>query len=516
MWSRGLVTLGPKATVRGTLHAVNVTLSPGAHVTSFDHAPKLDPPTSLSWTVTFPSTPRADPVTVRPGQSQSIVPGNYGQVQVGPNGTLTLHSGIYYTSSVELAPRSSVRIDQEDGPVIVYVKGSAALRGSFTAIQGGPNDLLIAYLGILPLEIGGPGIVPFGGSVVAPFAQLSIFPGTGVHKGFFAAHDIVVGPGAQLDYAPPLAVVGAATAAGDVIDCVKLLPPPAGLTGNALEVAYQAEIARYCTMPGTPSCITSLVGRANYDYSTAAQRLVSQVFSPAQYLALSRDRTRKLRSAEATRAVAQAFCNGPDSDNDWIPDGQDACPGTPLLVATDDRGCPTPLPIAPGAADVQKVINAMGMIYNPRCANATPPVEVSHAALYQLANPSNGTFISAMRVTNQPSGCPVWYHFQLRPLLHGVPVGPPYSVAFMETEAMSPVAGISGLPEVPPNVIQFNALPTDPGTRGVLGRNPLTPDRVSFHVQAINANGVAGPWSEWKLTAQSDCRSLGITCVIRN
>jgi len=398
---------------------------------------------------------------------------------------------------------------------VVYVKDALVPAGAFHVVGGGDPDLLIVVFGSIPVVFGGPPVTPFKGAVIAPNTALMLGAASGPHTGFFAAKDVVVGHDAKVQYAPPLAIASAANPS-DLDACVRMLTPPAMPAGTALEVAWQAEIARYCTAPDTPSCTSSLIAHANVDYTAAAQRTVAHGFSPAQYIALSRDRSRKLLAAEKDPGVASALCAGPDSDGDWVPDAKDKCPGTPDMTATDDQGCAVPLPHGPSAFDVQRVLASMGMIFNPRCAGAPPPPEVSAAALYQTATPANGTFISTFRVTNQPTGCSVWYQFEIRELLHGVPVKAPYSVAFLESEAMGPVGGLSGLPAVPPNLVQFNAKPTDPGTRGVLGRNPLTPERVNFRVRAVSANGRFGPWSEWKLTSQQDCRALGITCSIRN
>lgn len=107
--------------------------------------------------------------------------------------------------------------------------------------------------------------------------------------------------------------------------------------------------------------------------------------TPAQYVALSRDRTRKLRTAEDDSRRARDLCEGRDSDGDWVLDNVDRCPNTPDLVATDDVGCPlTSLPPGPSQDDVVAGLGHMNLWIDPHCSNAPVP-EVSPAGAFYIS-----------------------------------------------------------------------------------------------------------------------------------
>lgn len=83
-----------------------------------------------------------------------------------------------------------------------------------------------------------------------------------------------------------------------------------------------------------------------------------------------------------------------------------------------------------------------------------------------------------------------------------------YYVAFMDREETT---ALLGTPKpVPPGVIQFNASPTDAGSRGWLGQ--AGGGRVRFRVRTMHGGGVYSPWSVWKLTSSADCAVLGFQC----
>ncbi|MGH7272493.1 MAG: hypothetical protein ACREJ3_18855, partial [Polyangiaceae bacterium] len=198
-WSRGPAVLDPGAQVLGTLHASNVVQAPGAVVAAADKTPVFDPPSTLRWTVTYPTGTGAD-VHVPLGQSQSLAPGLYGAVSVDANATLALSSGTYDLTDLNVAGLGgTVSLDQTGGPVIVYVSHFASISGAFTTTSGAEPNLLIGYLGSLPFLV----TSAFDGAIVAPSAQLQLLSAQGTSAGFFAAHAIVLGPLAQVRYRAP-------------------------------------------------------------------------------------------------------------------------------------------------------------------------------------------------------------------------------------------------------------------------------------------------------------------------
>lgn len=292
--------------------------------------------------------------------------------------------------------------------------------------------------------------------------------------------------------------------------CVEQVPVRTDIPeGKAREVAYQEDIGRYCG-GGMDACSNHLNAAANVDYTAAALQLAGGTMSAAQYLATSRDRTRKLRATEEAPRRAIQLCHSSDSDGDWIPDSLDRCPNTPDLVATDDHGCPeTTLPDAPDTAAVRRVLSQMNVAINPNCKDAVVPDRVPAGGFYWPAYRDRGTYILAGRVTNQPTGCSVWYQFEIEEI-SGPHVGYRYDVAFMDREATTDLVQL-GRP-VPPEFVQFNPRPND-----------VRPDRVRlaqtgfnagirYRVRAINATGVRGLWSEWKISDKGSCTALGFEC----
>ncbi|MCW5813919.1 MAG: hypothetical protein KIT84_23025 [Labilithrix sp.] len=296
-------------------------------------------------------------------------------------------------------------------------------------------------------------------------------------------------------------------APSDLEACASKVPIRTELpAGKEREIAYQVDIGNYCGAPGVSSCSNRLIARANVDYTAAASQVVAQHMSPAQYLALARDRTRKLRRAEDDARTAIALCNSPDSDGDWVVDANDRCPNTPDLTATDDRGCPlTTLPQAPPAADVAKLLDGMNLAVSPHCKGATVPQRIPAGAFYYPSALERGTYILAGAVENQPPGCPIWYEFDLEESN-----GFHYGVIFLDRESKADLVDL-GRP-VPSGFIQFNPRPTD--TRPGQQRLATTAGKVGlrYRVRAMNGNGLRGPWSDWKISDRSSCTALGFTC----
>lgn len=298
---------------------------------------------------------------------------------------------------------------------------------------------------------------------------------------------------------------------GDLEACAAQVPVRTDIRDpHQRDIAYQRDIGSYCGPPDSSSCVSLLIAHANADYSASAAQLASGAFTPAQYLALSRDRTRKLRVAEEDHRRATVLCSSQDSDGDWVPDREDRCPNTPDLIATDDRGCPlTDLPPAPTPEAVGKVLSRINIAVSPRCKGAPLPNRIPGGAYFRPANKELGTYIFSTAVTNQPPGCPLWYQFDLEEwTVAGTAAR--YSVVFADREAKTDLLDL-GKP-VSPGVVQFNAKPTDP----LVNRQQLATaggrTNLRLRVRAMNGNGVRGPWSDWIVTDSSMCQALGFKC----
>jgi hypothetical protein len=557
VWSVGPATL-TGTQVTGTLYAAT-TINVGSTVHASNTTPPINPPTSLTWNVTYP-TGTANNFVILPTQTLNLAPALYGSIVVNPGATLELSTGTYYLTSLAVSLGGVVTLNQTNGPVVIYVNGALSLNGPFTTNNNAPPDLMVAYLGQIPVVLGCSlaGSV-YNGALLAPYTALALVSGN--YSGFFEALDITVAGPATITYQAPFAVVGAALAGCGVLSTGSATSSDAGagtfgygfdggfvggvdagpvnaaslqactslvsiagatpaLTGIQLgagdagaNAAYQAAIARYCTAPGTSQCLQTLIGLANADYFAAAVQAVNNTFSPAQHLALDRDRYGKLWVAENDASAATAFCNGPDSDGDWIPDSEDKCPGTPALAATDMTGCPlSTLPPAPAASTFQQYLPVMNFLLDPFCTGAPSPSEVSGAAVWQTFGPQNGMYIVAAAVTNQPPGCRVFYEFEVRTMGPNGPVAPPFMVAWEASQAVQVVGGLPGLPTVPAGYIQFNANSATGGGQAQLAALVGSPYMANFRVRAINGSGMAGPWGEWKSTVETDCLHLGVIC----
>ncbi len=307
----------------------------------------------------------------------------------------------------------------------------------------------------------------------------------------------------------------------DLETCVEQIPPRTDLTGVALERWYQAEILRRCAARGDSACVQDLRGRVNLDYTSAALALASQSKTPAQYLALIRDRARKARAFETVAGRADALCAG-DTDGDFVPNGTDLCPSTPPLTPTNDSGCTdNTLPPAPSAEDVKNILDKMGFAFNAACSGTKILQQPSLGGFYWPSDTNRGVFVFSSRANDQVQNCPVWYVFDIEEIvLSGSPRGfdilQRYQVTFKETEEATALMGTSS--QVPSFAVQFQALPTDAGSRGRLGGTGLLIklggiNGVRFRVKVLNGGGIQSAWSPWKITqTPGDCEVLGFDC----
>ena len=135
-----------------------------------------------------------------------------------------------------------------------------------------------------------------------------------------------------------------------------------------------------------------------------------------------------------------------------------------------------------------------------------PRPRTGAGAFYKPAQTGSGVYILATRAVGQPAGCPVWYEFEIEQTSAAGTVV--YRTVFMDREETTDLIGL-GLP-VPARAIQFNPLPTDPGTRGQLGSAGGT--GLRFRVRATNGAGQQSDWSEWRTTTNDDCLALGFKC----
>ncbi|HEY4103804.1 MAG TPA: hypothetical protein VGM44_07930 [Polyangiaceae bacterium] len=555
IYSKSKVTLGPDSHLTGNLFALSVDKQRDARVDGKTTAPAtLDPLQTKYFKVEFPSATTKS-LILHGYRTRELTPGRFGTVSV--LGHLVLDSGSYYFDSLSVAEGASIDLSQHDGPTLIFVKDNCYLAGDLRRLTK-QGDVAIVDVSDHDLFVPNS----FRGVIAAPRARITLgsvhdaahpahansgfwhwsfgskdghsgedlesnhephtkdsghdsysrdlAPYGEVFEGAFCGKDIRLAVGNTVLYAPPNALVPVLSPPGaNLQDCANSIRAPADLTGKAQDEAYQRAIARFCSMTGSSECAIQMSARLNVEYSRIAGELLSNAISPAQFLALVRDRTRKHRAAQADANLSAALCRGEDADDDWIIDSRDHCSHTPELTATDDNGCTdSTLPEAPSADSVKTVLANTGFMYSPACEHADAMPKLPAGTFWHPSNPALGVYILSGRVHNQPAGCSVAYLFDIQELDANGVVRRGYPVAFWDSEELTSLFGLA-LP-VPPAFIQFNPLPTDAGTRGILGSDGTS--TLRFRVQAMNGAGMRSDWSDWKISTNADCIPLGVKC----
>jgi len=143
--------------------------------------------TAAIWNVTFPTAQRN--VVLEPGQSTSIGPGGYGVFHAKSRATVTLtQPGAYYFSSFFLEPEATLVVNNNPGPVYVFVSGGSSFtwRGSLQKQNAGLHNVLFGYLGSADAVID----APFVGTAVAPNARMNLISTSQGYAGSFFAKSI--------------------------------------------------------------------------------------------------------------------------------------------------------------------------------------------------------------------------------------------------------------------------------------------------------------------------------------
>lgn len=279
----------------------------------------------------------------------------------------------------------------------------------------------------------------------------------------------------------------------DWVECVRTIEPPKNAINKQAEIAYQAEIALKCTMRRSDACSHMLTARYNVDSFSAATRLLSGLFSPAQYLAVVRDRQKKISESSVQDQRRLKLCNEADSDGDFVPDSMDRCPATPDLTPTDNGGCTDPtLPRAPAAEDVRAILNRMNVIYNPQCQNLEKPVPTHHVGplFMQYHSKSTNSYMSEIGLwlpTNQSTECRVIFQIEIEDKQGK------YDLLLREEDG-SQFQPAPGLVKFTLSHRRGDDPNTPYGRVGSYLAQAQLPKRIRY--RAIGANGLFGSWSE--------------------
>ena len=223
VWSKAPVFQRERSQIQGSLNAVSILPPQNNTVVtgSTNTNPAFSPATSVGWNA-VPNADTTTNVSLEPGQTASPQPGGYGQLTIKSNAQITLQSGSYSFSNVDIEPQASVVLQGSD-PVVIYTSGSLIFRGTQTLGSGVP-PLLVVDTGTSTATVE----APFTGTVIAPNASLSLASsGSTLHRGAFFAANINVGAGATIEFVPQsfdfVRQARSACAIAPVLSCVEPL-----------------------------------------------------------------------------------------------------------------------------------------------------------------------------------------------------------------------------------------------------------------------------------------------------
>jgi len=495
VWSLSTVTLRDRAHVMGKVYAPKVVSGVGVHVDGgTDSVRSLVPATVTSWSVTYPAAV-VNNVILQVNQTASRPPGRYGAMQLFSGGKLTLTTGAYFVDSLDLEQGSKVILNQDAGPVLLYVRNSVILRGVFSTTSGGASDVLLGFLGTTDVVAE----VSFVGTLVAPSAKIALRSVTGGHAGAFFGKNIDVSPNTIVSYRPAHAILSTQPPTSRVA-CVNAIQPSDSLTGDARELQYQKDIVRYCTGTGMASCEQTIRARMNVDFFAAARQLLTQQMPTGQYIQVLQDRDRKMGDFRLNPTLA---CNvaSHDADGDYVPDGTDACPNTPALTPVLANGCTnTQLLPGPSISEILKLSTNIGINVDPRCVGAPKPLTPVPLGAFRSSEPSFG---KAIWVSLDPgtSTCPLYYQVEFY-LTDGLGRR---TVTFLSTDKAS-----LGWINPPVGAVQFALKATDSGDRGAWASYAVFTQ--TFRARAFNTAGALSLWSDFFTFSNVDCVS-GQACT---
>jgi hypothetical protein len=158
-------------------------------------------------TVTVPSlTPFLAPfpplsidVNLEPGQTLTLAPGAYRNVNVKSRALLRLSAGTYFFGTLTIEPDAVVQLNKAGRDVLIRVGSSFIYRGRFVdpaspAFAGA----MVVYQGTqqAPIER------RFEGTLIAPLAEIALATVATGHEGAFFARDVLVRPNQQITCRP--------------------------------------------------------------------------------------------------------------------------------------------------------------------------------------------------------------------------------------------------------------------------------------------------------------------------
>lgn len=189
-FSAGNVGLRSQSTVDGFVRAEGIIDKQDSTVRVLGaEQPGHDvPPRTLRWKVEFPEA-SAPLALVGQGTDLFLDPGSYQDLNVHGGGRVHLRTGTYFLRSFSTEPQGQVIIENDDGPVFIYVRNSFTYKGPFVDDAHNEGQVLVGYLGssVALLQ------APFVGTMVAPNAKIDLErPNGAQHRGSWFAKELHV------------------------------------------------------------------------------------------------------------------------------------------------------------------------------------------------------------------------------------------------------------------------------------------------------------------------------------
>ena len=190
------VAVAPRASVTALTYASSASIDPTASVASQVPNAVLTPTQTLTWSAHF--APCTNDIVLQNQANLAPAPGSYCAVAINAGSTLRLTAGTYYAQSLHLESQSTLLIDDSAGPVILYVNSSLQWKGHVRAVANHTPRLFTAYAGTEAVPV----ISALAGTLVAPYATVTLSDAVDSNVGSVAAQSVEIGAGVQLTFAP--------------------------------------------------------------------------------------------------------------------------------------------------------------------------------------------------------------------------------------------------------------------------------------------------------------------------
>jgi hypothetical protein len=132
-------------------------------------------------------------MTIARAQVRVLKPGVYGEWTLQTGSRVTVRTGVYVISGLSIEPNASLIVDDEDGPVQVYVHGALQFSGTVQAARIRPPQFLLEVKSATPVRLAGR----FSGVLLARESEVAIIGPQG-GRASIVAREIVADPATQL------------------------------------------------------------------------------------------------------------------------------------------------------------------------------------------------------------------------------------------------------------------------------------------------------------------------------